>query len=342
MKKISKILGFVILCIMIFTPIFNIQLANMKEKELVNEKYNNNKLYFKLEEQYKNPNVEFAITKKQAEELNAIFGEGKVQLLTETYMMETVNISDNIYVNGLVNSQDVDVVENLNYIVGDKPQKPGDVVINEKLLEELKLSNDLDKINTSQVIKKYNYNVTGIYQNSKNAKINIEHNSDYISMDNAFFIKKTIENITEDEDTQDITQAAKDWNINQFYINNKLNDGKIVLNQETINDGIGGTYVDEVVDYKASIKAGAKGLVDPKTVKEIYGSKQLNVGAIELDSPKDLKKAKEEITKIIPEVVFPMENMGQNHFNKTYIIILILSVILLLLMTLKIQKVIKL
>lgn len=342
MKKISKILGFVILCIMIFTPIFNIQLANMKEKELVNEKYNNNKLYFKLEEQYENPNTEFAITKKQAEELNAVFGEGNVQLLTVTYWMDTLNNSDNLYVEGLVDSQDVDVVENLNYIVGDKPQKPGDVVINEKLLEELKLSNDLDKINTSQVIKKNNYNVTGIYQNSKNAKINIEHYSDYISMHNAFFIKKSTENITEDEDTRDITQAAKDWNIGQFHINNKLNDGKIVVNQETINDGIDGTYVEDVVDYKASIKAGATGLVDPKKAKEIYGSKQLNVGSIELDSPKDLKKAKEEITKIIPGVVFPMENMGQNHFNKTYIIILILSVILLLLMTLKIRKAIKL
>ncbi len=329
MKKVIETVILVILLVGLFNPIFQTNKFNKQLTENYTNNYNRQSVNFQVERSYFKEQTEFGLTKKQQKQLTDKYGENNVEFTANnSSVLFMVPPTDNaIFYNGLTDSQDVNLVEGFTYVEGHAPEKPGDAVINEKILKQMGFKN-LAEINNPQEnqykVEDNDYKFVGVYQETSVNKPDFYKNQYNENFNKAYYYKP----LKDTEDVQDINEEAIDWNNSGWFDGNKI----VWMDNPTPENGYR-----EVVDYQKSVDNGATGLINPKTAKQVYGDVLYTGARITLSGKQTVDQVSNDITKIVPTAQIVNEENLKVEQNKSMILnILVLSVVVIgLIMLLK-------
>ncbi len=291
MKKVIETVILVILLVGLFNPIFQTNKFNKQLTENYTNNYNQQSVNFQITRSFFADQKEFGLTKKQQKQLTDKYGKDNVEFTTDNNQLFMVPPTDNaINYNGSTDSQDVNLVENFTYVEGHAPEKPGDAVINEKILKQMGFKN-LAEINNPKEnqykVDNDNYKFVGVYQETSTNKPDHYKSQYYNGFDKAYYSRP----LKSSEDIQDIDEAVIDWNNNSWFVGDKI----VWMDNPTPENGYG-----EVVDYQKSVDNGATGLINPKTVKQEYGDVLYTGARITLSDKQTVDQVSDDITKIVP------------------------------------------
>ncbi len=293
MKKIIETVILVILLVGLFNPIFQTNKFNKQLTENYTNNYNQQSVNFQITRSFFAEQKEFGLTKKQQKQLTDKYGKENVEFTTDNnqlFMVPPTEEESEINYNGYTDSQDVNLVENFTYVEGHAPEKPGDAVINEKILKQMGFKN-LPEINNPQEdqykVDNDNYKFVGVYQETSTNKPDHYKSQYYNGFDKAYYSRP----LTSSEDIQDIEEAVFYWNNNGWYDEDKI----VWMDNPTPENGYG-----DVVDYQKSVDNGVTGLINPKTVKQEYGDVLYTGARITLSDKQTVDQVSDDIAKIVP------------------------------------------